>query len=138
MTETLEEPRFLDGPKFIKWLVEEEGVDPTVLTDSQKRRWYDWKQGQRADLYSSAVDRIMTDHYISSRLVPDDVWSENQLTKNEGKTQLPPKEQKARKAEGRMLILAGVTAKQIANDLGVSMATIRVWKRQMRKEGLLD
>jgi hypothetical protein len=137
MTELCEELRFLDGPKFIKWMKEEEGVDPSLLTESQKRRWYDWGQGQRADLYSSAVDRIMTDHYISSRLIPDDVWAKDQRNRNEGRTQLPPKEQQARKAEGRMLLVADVAASDIANKLNVSVATVRVWKRQLRKEGTL-
>ncbi len=132
-----EDPRFLDGPKFTKWLMEEEGVDPVSLTDSQRRRWYDWTKGQRADLYSNAVDRIMTDNYISSRLVPDDVWSDNQLAKNQGKKQLPPKEQQARKAEGRMLLLAEVHPNDISERLKVSVTTVRIWKRQLKKEGVL-
>lgn len=132
-----EEPRFLDGPKFTKWLMEEEGVDPVSLTESQRRRWYDWTKGQRADLYSNAVDRIMTDNYISSRLVPDDVWAKNQKAKNEGKKQLPPKEQQARKAEGRMLLLAEVHPNDISARLKVSVTTVRIWKRQLKEEGVL-
>ena len=137
MSDASDHLRFLDGPKFIKWLQHEEKVDPSLLTESQKRRWYDWGQGQRADLYSSAVDRILTDNYISSRLIPDDVWSENQLNRNEGNTQLPPQEQKARKAEGRMLLVADVSSKDIASKLNVSIATVRVWRRQLKKEGVL-
>jgi len=137
MTESSDELRFLDGPKFIKWLQHEEKVAPALLTDAQKRRWYDWGQGQRADLYSNAVDRILTDNYISSRLIPDEVWAENQLTKNSGHKQLPPKQQQARKAEGRMLIMAEVPPRDIAEKLKVSLATVRVWSRQLRKEGTL-
>lgn len=137
MSDSPEDMRFLDGPKLIKWLQEEEKVDPSLLTESQKRRWYDWGQGQRADLYSSAVDRILTDNYISSRLIPDDVWAKDQRNRNEGRTQLPPQEQKARKAEGRMLLVADVHASDIANKLNVSVATVRVWKRQLKKEGVL-
>jgi DNA-binding NarL/FixJ family response regulator len=132
------EPRFLDGPKFTKWLTEVEQVNVLHLTESQKRRWRDWTLGQRADLYSSAVDRILTDHYIAIRLIPDDCWSENQLSRNEGQKHLPPKEQKARREEGRLLLRAGLHVDRIAEQLDVSPTTVRNWRRKMRKEDALD
>lgn len=128
------ELRFLDGPRFTRWLVEEEKFSPSVLGDSQRRRWYDWERGGRADLYSNSVDRILTDMMLSSRLIPDDVWSEDQSLRAEGKPRKPIAEQKRLRDEGRLLIQAGVTAREVANKLDVSMTTVRNWRRCMRKE----
>lgn len=126
--------RFLDGPRFTRWLVEEEKFEPSSLGDSQRRRWYDWERGGRADLYSNAVDRILTDHMISSRLIPDDVWSSDQRLKAEGKPRKSPAEQQRLRDEGRLLLAAGVATKEIAAKLGVSATTIRNWRRRMRQE----
>lgn len=128
------ELRFLDGPRFTRWLVEEEKFLPSVLEDSQRRRWYDWERGGRADLYSNTVDRILTDMMLSSRLIPDDVWSEDQSSRAEGKPRKPLAEQQRLRNEGRLLIEAGVHARDIAEKLGVSMTTVRNWRRRMRKE----
>ncbi len=131
-----EEPRFLDGPKFVKWLVEIEQVDFSNLTESQQRRWRDWTLGQRADLYSNAVDRILTDHYISPSLIPDDCWSENQNARNAGKKRPPVEVAKKRREEGRLLIMAGNHVNDISKTLSVSPTTVRNWRRKMRLEGL--
>jgi hypothetical protein len=74
-------PRFLDGPKFVAFL-KSEGVQRHHLTESQKRRYYEWERGARADLYSptgdtSSVDQILTEHSLFN-LIPDDCWSEDQ------------------------------------------------------------
>ncbi len=126
--------RFLDGPRFTRWLVEEEKFDPAVLGDSQRRRWYDWERGARADLYSNSVDRILTDQLISSRLIPDDCWSQDQSLRAEGKPRKPLAEQAQIRAEGRMLLEAGLTPKDITKKLDVSLTTVRNWRRRMRKE----
>jgi hypothetical protein len=132
-----EEPRFLDGPKFTKWLVEIEQLDVSHLTDSQQRRWRDWTLGQRADLYSTAVDRILTDNYIAIRLIPDDCWATNQNARNlTGKKRPPYEIVKKNREEGRLLIMAGETVTAISEKLGVSPTTVRNWRRRMRSEGL--
>jgi hypothetical protein len=126
--------RFLDGPRFTNWLKEEEGFDPATLSDSQRRRWYDWEKGSRADLYSNTVDRIMTNMLLSSRLIPDCVWSPDQSLRAEGKPRKPLAEQKRIRDEGRLLLEAGCTTQQVTEQLDVSKTTVRNWRRRMRKE----
>lgn len=126
--------RYLDGPQFVRWLEEEEGIDRNVLTDSQKRRWYDWSKGGRADIYCLAVDRILTDHLISSRLIPDYVWAVDQRKNIHGRKSLPEKQQRLRREEGKLLLRAGCDPKEISKKLNVSITTVRNWRRAMRKE----
>lgn len=126
-------PRYLDGPRFVKWL-EEEGVKFSDLTDTQQRRWRDWEKGSRADLYKTA-DRILTDNYILPGLIPDECWSENQL-RYENASRPPKKESDLRKAEGLMLVEAGVHVNEIADRLGVCPTTVRNWTRKQRQEQL--
>lgn len=126
--------RYLDGPRFVRWLAEDEQIDYSVLTDSQKRRWYDWSKGTRADIYCLTVDQILTENYISSRLIPDDVWAADQRKANQGRTHLPLKEQKLRREEGKLLLRAGCGVKEISKKLNVSITTVRNWQRAMRKE----
>lgn len=130
------ELRFLDGPKLIEWLTSE-GVVYGHLTDAQQRRWSDWKRGCRADLYSNTVDRILTEHYLSSRLIPDEIWSKDQRTRNQGRKQRPPAEQKRLREEGRLLLAAGCTIVEVRTKLGVSEQAVRKWRRDMQKEHLL-
>ena len=127
------ELRFLDGPKLVEWLISE-GVKYSHLTDAQQRRWSDWRRGCRADLYSNTVDRILTEYYLSSRLIPDDVWSEDQKNKNAGKKRRTPAEQKRLREEGRLLLAAGCTLVEVRTKLGVSEAAVRKWRRDMVKE----
>lgn len=129
--------RYLDGPQFVRWLEEEEGIDRSVLTDSQKRRWYDWSKGSRADIYCLAVDQILTEHLISSRLIPDDVWASDQRKNIHGRKALPEKEQRLRREEGKLLLRAGCGAKEVSKKLNVSITTARNWQRAMRKEEAL-
>lgn len=123
-------PRYLDGPRFVKWL-EQEGVKFSDLTDSQQRRWRDWEQGSRADLYGTA-DRILTDNYILPVLIPDECWSDNQR-RYEKASRLPVKESKMRKAEGLLLVEAGVHVDEVAKRLGVCSTTVRNWLRKNRQ-----
>lgn len=125
--------RFLDGPKLVEWLMEE-GVQYRHLTDAQQRRWSDWRRGCRADLYSNTVDRILTEYYLSSRLIPDDVWSRDQLNKNAGRKQRPPAEQKRLRAEGRLLLAAGCSIVEVRTKLGVSEQAVRKWRKDLEKE----
>ena len=86
-------PRFLDGPKFIAFL-NSEGVFRHHLTDSQKRRYYEWEHGARADLYSpvpgpSPVDCILTEHGLFN-LIPDDCWSNDQKPRKRGPNKNTP------------------------------------------------
>jgi hypothetical protein len=126
-----EEPRYLDGPKLTTWLVEEEGLDLSTLTDSQKRRWRDWALGTRADLYGT-VDQILTNNLIAIRLIPDDCWTDEQQYK---KAHLcSAKEARLRRDEGRLLLSAGVGIKEVARRLGVTQTTVRNWRRKMTEE----
>ena len=125
-----DELRFIDGPKLVEWLISE-GVEYRHLTDAQQRRWSDWRRGCRADLYSNPVDRILTDNYLSSRLIPDDAWAKDQRNKNEGRKPLPPAEQARLRAEGRLLLAAGCTIVEVRKKLGVSEGTVRKWRRRM-------
>jgi hypothetical protein len=129
-------PRYLDGPKFVKWLETEEGIKFSDLTDSQQRRWRDWEAGSRADLYGTA-DRILTDNHILSCLIPDDCWSDNQARYNSERTKIPRAQVEARRAEGRMLIAAGLPIAEICERLGVSPTTVRNWTRQMKQNQAL-
>lgn len=127
------ELRFLDGPKLIEWF-ESEGVEYRLLTEAQQRRWSDWRKGCRADLYSNTVDRIMTEHYLSSRLIPDDCWSEDQKNKNEGRKPRPAAEMKRLREEGRLLLAAGCGIVEVRTKLGVSERTVRKWRRQLLED----
>jgi hypothetical protein len=69
-------PRFLNGPKFVAWLISE-GINKRDVTESQNRRWHDWEKGSRADVYATTTDQLLTDHYLHA-LIPDDVWALDQ------------------------------------------------------------
>lgn len=124
-----EDPRYLDGPKLVKWLTEEEGLKPEKLTDAQRRRWRDWKSGERADVYG-AVDRILTNAGISFRLIPEDCWCPNQTRyeKNRGR-RLSNDEARARKQDALSMFAQGKEPSEIANELGLALDTVRRWKR---------
>jgi hypothetical protein len=124
--EETEELRYLDGPKLVKWLAEEEGIRPEGLTDAQKRRWRDWVNGERADFYG-AVDRVLTNHGISMRLIPDDCWAADQK-KHKAKAR-SREEMRAVKREALVLVQQGYENKQIAQKLNVNESTIGKWKR---------
>ena len=126
-------PRYLDGPKFVRWLEQEENVKFSDLNESQQRRWRDWQIGKRADLYGAA-DRILTDHHISISLIPDDCWSENQDRYDKKKTRIPRQESEVRRAEGRMLLRAGLDPNEVAKRLNVSPTTARNWARRIKNE----
>lgn len=127
-----DERRYLDGPKFTRWLLEEEHLDYSSLTDSQKRRWREWTLGARADLYGT-VDQILTDNLIAIRLIPEECWTNQQRYKN-GRPQAVGKEAKRIRSEGRLLLAAGVGIKEIAEKLGVTETTVRKWRRKMAAE----
>lgn len=80
-------PRYLNGPEFCQW-AESEGIDPSRLTPTQKRRWFDWKNGKRVDIYCPAADHLLTDHYLHA-LIPDELWSEHQTRYRRKKTPCP-------------------------------------------------
>lgn len=123
METTIEEqPRYLDGPKLVEWLTEE-GVDHRSLTDAQKRRWREWKSGDRADLYG-LVDRVLTNNGLSIRLIPDDCWSENQEF-------LLNASYKEAKQDAQILLQEGrLNNKEIAKKVGVTPDTIKKWSKQ--------
>lgn len=127
-----DQPRYLDGPKFTTWLLEEEGLDYSSLTDSQKRRWREWTLGARADLYGT-VDQILTDNLISIRLIPEDCWTNQQRYKN-GRPPVTGKAAKRKRAEGRLLLAAGLPIEEIAQKLEVTPTTVRKWRRKMAAE----
>lgn len=72
-------PQYLDGPKFVAWL-SSEGIHRQQLTDAQKRRYYEWEKGARADYYSTCVDELLTTHLLQN-LIPDDIWATDQRRK---------------------------------------------------------
>ncbi len=75
-------PRFLDGPRFIAFLASE-GIHRHHMSNSQKRRFYEWEQGARADIYTESTDRLITDHCLLA-IIPDDCWSEDQRPAQRG------------------------------------------------------
>ncbi len=114
-------PRWLDGPKFIEFLLSE-GVIKNQQSGATIRRWTDWERGGRADRYGAA-DRVMTENLISERMIPDDVWADNQnYLRKTSPTVL------ARKSKGLELIDGGKTQKEVASILGVSRTTVRRWQ----------
>jgi DNA-binding NarL/FixJ family response regulator len=127
------ELRYLDGPKLVEWL-KEENVDYSNLSDNQKRRWFDWSKGARADVYSLTLDQIMTDNYLSSRLIPDDVWSKEQARFKLSAPRRSAKEQRATRDEGKLLLRAGCSHRDVARKLGVSRNTVRNWANAMEDD----
>jgi hypothetical protein len=119
--EEKELPRWLDGPKFIAFLLSE-GVVKGQQSDATIRRWTDWERGSRADRYGAA-DRVMTENLISERMIPDDVWADDQnyLRKTSPKVL-------ARKSKGLEMIDGGKTYREVASILGVSRTTVRRWQ----------
>ena len=91
MTETEELPRFLDGPKFVKWLEDEEWTFYERLDDTGKRNWKRWEAGtHRPDIYSDLLDELMLDIGLPISMIPDDLWHENQVpTPGNGAGRLP-------------------------------------------------
>lgn len=77
-------PRYLDGPKFVAFLLSE-GIHKHQVPESVQRRWHDWERGARADVYTASVDRLLTDELLLD-LIPDDCWSENQNPTRRGPT----------------------------------------------------
>ena len=124
----IEELRFLDGPKLVKWLSEEEGVKPESLTDAQRRRWRDWVNGERADLYG-AVDRILTAKGIAMRLIPDDCWAEDQRA--ERKARLSQAEIDNLRQKAAELMEKGKDNDEIATKLDLDRTTVRRWRKKL-------
>lgn len=81
MTSTIEEelPRFLDGPKFVEWLQDNEWTYFYRLDEIQKKNWTNWTKGtHRPDVYSPTLDQLMLNIGLPLRMIPDYLWHENQ------------------------------------------------------------
>lgn len=134
-------PEYLDGPKFWAWL-QSEGIKKQDLTDSCRRRLSEWEKGARANIYTSTVDQLLTDNYLSSRLIPDDVWSEDQTHTNTGK-KMPyvsreTREQRRHEVELMLIQDAGQRVIDIAKTCNVSKQTVSRIKRELKLQGLID
>lgn len=125
-------PQYLDGPSFVEFLVSE-GVNLEILPESHKRRVYDWRQGARASIYGTA-DKILTDHCISERLIPDECWAADQRVTNKGHHQKTPAEMKKLREQGTALLVDGYTTNQVAKKVGVSVVTAQKWRRQLEAD----
>ena len=125
-------PQYLDGPSFVEFLVSE-GVNLEILPESHKRRVYDWRQGARASIYGTA-DKILTDHCISERLIPDECWAADQRITSQRMPRRDPKEMDELREDGKMMLLNGMTTNKVARELGVSVTTAQNWRRQLEKE----
>jgi hypothetical protein len=116
-------PRWLDGPKFIAFLLSE-GVVKSEQSDATIRRWTDWERGGRADRYGAA-DKVLTENMIAERLIPADVWAtEQRFLRNRS-----PKVD-ARRSEGLKLLEGGMGMRKVAEALGVSRRTVNRWKAE--------
>jgi len=60
-----------DGPRLVRWLVEASGFADS-LTESEKRRVYDWRRGAVAGFY--VVDKMLTRRGIHPSELPEDLW----------------------------------------------------------------
>lgn len=138
-------PQYLDGPKFIAYL-QSEGVEKHNLIDSEKRRWQDWKDGGRADLYSECVDGLLARYGINAdRDIPKDVWHEDQshnrgrASKGKGRVKRKPSrpQREARKAKGIKMLLDGEPIPYITAKLGLGSTTAYKWRKELRQAGLL-
>jgi hypothetical protein len=116
-------PRWLDGPKFIAFLLSE-GIVKSEQPESTLRRWTDWERGGRADIYGAAGN-VMTENLISERFIPDDCWSKDQkyLRKRSPKVD-------ARKSEGLKMLEDGFSMRKVGEALGVSRRTVNRWKAE--------
>jgi hypothetical protein len=121
-------PRYLNGPRLVAWLTSE-GIEREHLTDSETRRYYDWERGDRADVYSQIVDRMLTRYGIALVNLPDDIWDVHQR---------PTIKHLGRKAETRELLAAGIPEIEIAERLGLRPNTVHRHRRAMDKESALD
>lgn len=80
MTQTEELPRFLDGPKFVKWLEDNEWTFFDRLSSVEKANWKKWASGtHRPDIYSDLLDQLLMDIGLPMTMIPDDLWHENQI-----------------------------------------------------------
>jgi hypothetical protein len=122
-------PRWLDGPRFIAFLLSE-GVVKSQQSDAALRRWTDWERGGRADIYGAAGN-ILTENLIAERLIPGDVWAEEQKFLRNKSPKLD-----ARKSEGLALLEQGIGMRKVAEALGVSRRTVNRWKAEALTEGV--
>lgn len=125
-------PVYLDGPKLIAFL-ESEGITRGILTEAQKRRWWDWEQGGRASIYKTA-GQILTEHQISEALIPEDVWCEDQSGPGRKKKAMKPAEWHPIAEAG---FVKGRKTADIAIELGLSPDTVRKfrkgWQRRLHQ-----
>jgi DNA-binding NarL/FixJ family response regulator len=122
-------PRWLDGRKFIAFLLSE-GVVKSEQSDAIIRRWTDWERGGRADIYGAAGN-VLTENLISERLIPADVWANEQKYLRKRSVKLD-----ARKSEGLALLEQGLGMRKVAEALGVSRRTVNRWKAEALTEGV--
>jgi hypothetical protein len=122
-------PRWLDGPKFIDFLLSE-GVVKGEQPGATIRRWTDWERGGRADIYGAAGN-VLTENLISERLIPADVWANEQKYLRKRSVKLD-----ARKSEGLALLEQGLGMRKVAEALGVSRRTVNRWKAEALTEGV--
>jgi hypothetical protein len=117
-------PRWLDGPKFIAFLLSE-GIVKSEQSDATIRRWTDWERGGRADRYGAA-DKVMTENLISERFIPDDCWAREQ----DYCRKLSPAT-RSRQEKGLGMLEQGMSPKEIARELGVHPRSINRWRRTL-------
>jgi DNA-binding NarL/FixJ family response regulator len=116
-------PRWLDGPRFIAFLLSE-GVVKNQQPDATIRRWSDWERGGRADRYGAA-DRVMTENLISERMIPDDVWSADQRYLRKRSPIVD-----ARRSEGLKMLEDGISVRKVSQALKISRRTVNRWRAE--------
>ena len=122
--------RYLDGPGFAEWLAERlAGGDLEALRvelgESTIRRFYDWQQG--APVYFDTADKVLTRLGINlDAEVPEELWISHNRTPGR------PRISTETRHQAELMIVAGRGPTDIARELGVSEASVRRWRSELR------
>jgi hypothetical protein len=131
--------RYLDGPNFVAFLTAE-GIASENLTETEARKFHDWKNGVRADVYSATVDRLLTRYGLPVSYLPDEVWSDEQRHHNRRskKRKRQPTISAKKRAEGIAYLADGCSELFVSDVLGVPRTAVKTWSRMAAERRAAD
>lgn len=118
---------WLDGPKFVAWLEEKHGFESHLHGRYMNQTAWRWRKGEKVSIWKA--DELLTKLDLHISLIPEDIWV--------APTERVPRRKDFSKGLREEVVarrLAGATAHELAEDIGVSERTIRKWTQKSKQK----
>ncbi len=132
-TVPMPELRWLDGPSFVKWAVQERPrlvhspnspsslagrFNATLIGESTARSVHRWQRGGLVDSHLNAFERFMDSLNLHHWEIPDDCYRANSLR---------PRLTADQKHQIVQLMCDGLNASEVASIVGCARKTVEYW-----------